>query len=66
MNEQISHVVKVSADIGVYGVVLIGWLGLIQPWLTAIATVTAIVWTTIQIYEYYKNKKNSSKRTTRN
>lgn len=57
MTSNLPATIKVSADVSVYGVVLVGWLGLLQPWLTALATITAIIWTSIQIYDYYKRKK---------
>jgi len=49
---------KVAADVAVIGVAAVGWLGLIQPWLTAIATVLAISWTSYQWYAVLKKKKN--------
>lgn len=48
--------VKITADMGVIGVVAIGWMGLIQPWLTAVATILAIVYTGFNLY--YLLKKN--------
>lgn len=57
MTHNLPQTIKVGADIGVYSIVVVGWLGLIQPWLTALATITAIAWTIIQIYEHYKKKK---------
>ena len=48
---------KVVSDIGVWGVVVTGWLGLIQPWLTALATVLALTWTGVQLYDRLKRKK---------
>lgn len=48
--------VKVGSDVGVWGVAAIGWLGILQPWLTALATLLAVTWTSIQLYEWYKKK----------
>ena len=48
--------VKTISDIGVWGVAAIGWLGILQPWLTALATILAIGWTCIQIYSWHKKK----------
>jgi hypothetical protein len=57
--------VKITSDLSVLGVVAVGWLGWLQPWLTAIATVLAIVWTGIQIYSYiqltYKRRIDNKK-----
>jgi ABC-type Mn2+/Zn2+ transport system permease subunit len=44
----------------IWGVVVGGWLNLVQPWLTAIATVLAIAWTLRQLWLSWKKK--SSKR----
>ena len=57
MTSHLTQTVKIGADIGVYSIVAVGWLGLLQPWLTALATIIAIVWTSIQIYEHYQNKR---------
>lgn len=64
MNKFTDHInqlpppVKVGADITTWGTVFTGWLGVFQPWLTALATILAITWTSIQIYSWYKKKKN--------
>lgn len=59
MIELIEHVprpLKYVADGATWGAVLIGWLGIIQPVLTVIATVLAIWWTGVQLYGWYKKK----------
>lgn len=48
--------VKISSDIAVWGISVTGWLSLIQPWLTAIATILAMTWTGIQLYNYFNKK----------
>ena len=58
MTLHLTQTVRIGADVGVYSIVAVGWLGLLQPWLTALATIIAIIWTGIKIYEYYKNKKS--------
>ena len=55
--DQLPQQVRIGADVGVYGTVAVGWLGLIQPWLTAIATLFAIAWTLMQMYHWLKKKK---------
>ena len=58
--EQLQHLpqsVKVSSDIGVWFVAISGWLGVFQPWLTALATLLAIAWTSMQIYSWSKRKR---------
>ena len=61
--QQAPQGLKVTSDVGVWGTVAVGWLGLLQPWLTALATVLAIAWTSIQIYSYiqttYKRRVNN-------
>ncbi len=48
---------KVTADVGVWVVAASGWLGVLQPWLTALATLLAITWTSIQLIGWYRKKK---------
>ena len=55
--EQVPQNIKIASDIGVWGMVAVGWLGVIQPWLTALATLLAITWTSMQIYSWAKRKK---------
>ena len=55
--QHIPHSVKVTSDIGVWLVVITGWVGLLQPWLTALATLLAIIWTGLQIYGWIRRKK---------
>lgn len=54
--EHMPKAVKYTADASVGGIVVIGWLSLIQPWLTAIATLLAICWTGVQLYGWFKKK----------
>lgn len=55
--DKIPEQVKVFADFIVWGVAWVGWLGVLQPWLTAVATILAIVWTSIQILSWLKKRK---------
>jgi hypothetical protein len=45
----------------IWGLVLMGWLSVLQPILTVIATVLAICWTARQLYLSWtkKNSKNN-------
>lgn len=56
--EQLPQSIKTISDVGVWGIVMSGWLSLIQPWLTAVATLLAIGWTGIQIYSWFRKRKN--------
>lgn len=49
---------KITDHVLLWGSVITGLLGIIQPWLTAIATILAISWTSIQIYFFFKKKRN--------
>ena len=62
MTTDLSLAGRISADVSLYSVVAIGWLGLIQPWLTAIATILAILWTAIQVRDFYQKNKKKRKR----
>lgn len=58
--------VRTGADVGVAATVIVGWLGVLQPWLTALATILAAVWTGLQLYDRHQRnthaKRNTSKR----
>jgi hypothetical protein len=47
-----------SKAVILWGTVAIGYLNVIQPWLTAIATLLAIWWSARQLYASYKKDKN--------
>lgn len=57
MVHEVPPKIKGVSDAGVWGIVLTGWFGLIQPWLTALATVLAITWTCVQLYDWFTRKK---------
>ena len=57
MQDVVQHQTSRAADVGVWAIVTVGWLGWIQPWLTAIATILAIAWSATQLYAWWKYKK---------
>lgn len=62
MISHVSQSIRTSADIGVYGAVAIGWLGILQPWITALATLLAILWTAVQLYDRCARHKREKKK----
>lgn len=54
--ERMKHLIE---QLGIWGIVVLSWLNTIQPLLNTIATLFAIAWTGIQIYNWYK--KNGRK-----
>lgn len=58
--EHVPQQVKATADVGVWSIAFIGWFGLIQPALTALATILAIVWTAVQLYNFYSTKRKKN------
>lgn len=42
----------------IWGVSIIGWFSLLQPGLTALATILAIVWTVRQLYVSFKKDES--------
>lgn len=56
-----SKTLIVSEHSLIWGIVTVGWLSLVQPALTAIATILAIAWTSRQLYLSFKKKNESGK-----